>query len=181
MEDRELIIAKVNEYIDWLATPNEAFGKFPVCPFVEKERASGKLKYEIFKIGFTKPLFDLIEKWDDEDDYNSMIIAHLSDIKMSEYKTFQHWINRELRKRKMGYIKCITFHPDDDFEVGGVKTRNQAPYFLINVAYCDELHKAHQHLLNTEYFDKFTEENKKYLKVDDIKKKLDKTEKIGYI
>ena len=137
MEDRELIIAKVNEYIDWLATPNEAFGKFPVCPFVEKERASGKLKYEIFKIGFTKSLFDLIEKWDDEDDYNSMIIAHLSDIKMSEYKTFQHWINRELRKRKMGYIKCITFHPDDDFEVGGVKTRNQAPYFLINVAYCD--------------------------------------------
>ena len=166
MEDRELIIAKVNEYIDWLATPNEAFGGFPICPFVEKERSSGKLKYEIFKIGFTKPLFDLIEKWDDEDDYNSMIIAYLSDIKMSEYKTFQHWLNRELRERSMGYVKVICFHPDDTFEVDGVKTRSEAPYFLLNIAYIDELNKAHQHLLNTEYFDKFTDENKKYLKVE---------------
>ena len=107
MEDREVVIAKVNEYIDWLGTPNEAFGGFPICPFVEKERASGKLKYEIFKIGFTKSLFDLIEKWDDEDDYNSMIIAYLSDIKMSEYKTFQHWLNRELRERSMGYVSNL--------------------------------------------------------------------------
>jgi len=166
MENRELIIAKVNEYIDWLATPNEAFGGFPICPFVEKERSSGKLKYEIFKIGFTKPLFDLIEKWDEEDDYNSMIIAHISDIKMSESKNFQHWLNKGLRQRSMGYVKAICFHPDDTFEVDGVVTRAPAPYFLINVAYGDELNKAHQHLLPTKYFDKFTEENKKYLKVE---------------
>ena len=166
MEDREVVIAKIDEYIDWLATPNEAFGGFPICPFVEKERASGKLKYEIFKIGFTKSIFDLIEKWDDEDDYNSMIIAYLSDIKMSEYKTFQHWLNKGLRERSMGYVKVITFHPDDEFEVDGVKTRGEAPYFLINVAYFDELNKAHQSLKNTKYFDKFTEENKKYLKTE---------------
>ena len=166
MEDREIVIAKVNEYIDWLGTPNEAFGGFPICPFVEKERASGKLKYEIFKIGFTKPLFDLIEKWDDEDDYNSMIIAYLSDIKMSEYKTFQHWLNRELRERSMGYVKAICFHPDDTFEVDGIATRSKAPYFLLNIAYIDELNKAHQHLKATKYFDKFTEESKKYLKTE---------------
>jgi len=166
MEDREVVIAKVNEYIDWLGTPNEAFGGFPICPFVEKERASGKLKYEIFKIGFTKSLFDLIEKWDDEDDYNSMIIAYLSDIKMSEYKTFQHWLNRELRERSMGYVKTICFHPDDTFEVDGVATRSKAPYFLLNIAYIDELNKAHQHLKATKYFDKFTEESKKYLKTE---------------
>jgi hypothetical protein len=168
MEDREVVIAKVNEYIDWLTTPNEAFGGFPVCPFVEKERASGKLKYEVFLIGETKSLFDLIDEWDMDDNYNSMIIAHISDIKLNEYKNFQHWLNRGLRKRKMGYVKCITFHPDDDFEVGGVKTRSHAPYFLINVAYCDELHKAHQSLKNTKYFDKFTEENRKYLKADEV-------------
>jgi len=166
MEDRKLIIAKVNEYIDWLATPNEAFGGFPICPFVEKERASGKLKYEIFKIGFTKPVFDLIEEWDEEDDYNSMIIAHLSDIKLSEYKTFQHWLNKGLQERAMGYVKTICFHPDDEFEVGGVKTRSKAPYFLLNIAYQDELNKAHQALKNTKYYDGFTNENKKYLKVE---------------
>tara|TARA_R110000744_G_scaffold23571_1_gene59698 strand:+ start:507 stop:1031 length:525 start_codon:yes stop_codon:yes gene_type:complete len=165
-ENREEIIAKINKYIDWLATPNEVFGGFPICPFVEKERASGKLKYEIFRIGFTKSIFNLIDEWDDEYEYSSMIIAHISDIQLDEYKKFQHWINRGLRKRNMGYVKCIAFHPDDTFEVSGVNTRNQAPYFLLNIAYADELNKTHKHLLRTKYFDNFTEENKKYLKVE---------------
>ena len=165
MQDRETIIAKIDEYIDWLATPNEAFGGFPICPFVKQERASGKLKYEVFEVGKEDSIFDLIDEWDMEDNYMSMIVAHISDIKVHEYKKFQNYINRELRKRKMGYVKVITFHPDDEFEVGGVKTRSNAPYFLINVAYVDELNKAHQNLKNTKYFDKFTEENKKYLKV----------------
>ena len=166
MEDRDLVVTKVNEYIDWLATPSEAFGGFPVCPFVEKERAAGKLKYEVFRIGFTKPVFDLIDEWDMDDRYSSMIIAHISDIKLNEYKNFQYWLNKGLRKRSMGYIKCITFHPDDEFKVDGVATRSNAPYFLINVAYVDELNKAHQSLKNTKYFDNFTDENKSYLKVE---------------
>ena len=166
MQDKETIVAKVNEYIDWLATPNEAFGGFPICPFVEKERASGRLKYEVFQIGCTKSLFKMIDEWDEEDEYTSMIIAHISDIQIHQYKNFQHYINRGLRKRKMGYIKTICFHPDDTFEVDGVATRTQAPYFLINVAYQDELNKAHQNLKNTKYYDSFTDENKKYLKVE---------------
>ena len=166
MEDREEIIAKINEYIDWLAKPNEAFGGLPVCPFVEKERTSGKLKYEVFYLNSHKSLFDMIDEWDEEDEYSSMIIAHLADVKLHEYKTLQHYINRGLRKRKMGYIKTICFHPDDEFEVDGVKTRIVAPYFLINVAYADELNKAHQNLKNTKYYDRFTDENKKYLKVE---------------
>ena len=131
MEDRDLIIAKVNGYIDWLATPNEAFGGFPVCPFVEKERSSSKLKYEVFQVGHTKSLFDMIDEWDMEDQYTSMIIAHISDIRLDEYKNFQRWINKGLRKRNMGYVKVICFHPDDEFAVDGVKTRIAAPYFLI--------------------------------------------------
>ncbi len=164
MQNKEEIIAKVNEYIDWLATPNEAFGGLPVCPFVEKERSSGKLKYEVFEVGYTKPLFDMIDEWDTEDEYTSMIIAHISDIRLDEYKNFQYWLNKGLRKRSMGYIKCITFHPDDEFEVDGVKTRIPAPYFLINVAYQDELDKSHQALTNTDYFLKFNKENLDYLK-----------------
>ena len=165
MEDREVVFAKIDEYIDWLATPSEAFGGFPICPFVKQERASGKLKYELFEIGKEKSIFDLIDEWDMQDNYMSMIIAHISDIKFDEYKKFQNYINRGLRKRKMEYIKVITFHPDDEFEVGGVKTRSNSPYFLINVAYSDELDKSHRNLTKTKYFDKFTEDNRKYLKM----------------
>ena len=166
MEDKEAIIAKVNKYIDWLATPNDAFGGFPICPFVEKERASGKLKYEVFQIEHTVPLFKMIDEWDEEDEYTSMIIAHISDIQIHQYKNFQYYINRGLRKRKMGYIKIICLHPDDTFNVDGVATRAPAPYFLINVGYADDFHKAHTHLLPMKYYDKFSEENKKYLKVE---------------
>lgn len=169
MENKNIIIKKIDEYIDWLATPNEAFGGFPVCPFVEKERANGKLKYEVFTASDNVSLFDLIDEWDMEDEYNSMIIAHLSDIRLREYKNFQHYINRGLRKKKMGYIKVICFHPDDTFEVGGVKTRAKAPYFLINVAYQDELNKSHLALTNTDYFVKFSKDDLEYLKTE-IKK-----------
>ena len=164
MENRDLIIAKINGYIDWLATPNEAFSGFPVCPFVEKERASGKLKYEVFQVGYTKSLFDMIDEWDMEDQYTSMIIAHISDIRLEEYKNFQRWINKGLRKRNMGYVKVICFHPDDEFAIDGVKTRIAAPYFLINVAYQDELNKSHLALTNTDYFVKFSIDNLEYLK-----------------
>ena len=164
MEDKNIIIKKIDEYIDWLATPNEAFGGFPVCPFVEKERAAGKLKYEVFTASDNVSLFELIDKWDMEDEYNSMIIAHISDIRLHEYKKFQHYINRRLRKKKMGYVKVICFHPDDTFEVGGVKTRAKAPYFLINVAYQDELNKSHLALTNTDYFVKFSRDDLEYLK-----------------
>ena len=93
-----------------------------------------------------------------------MIIAYLSDIKISEYKKFQHYINKGLRNRSMGYVKVICFHPDDSFEVDGVKTRTKAPYFLLNIAYQDELNKSHKALTNTDYFVKFSIENLEYLK-----------------
>ena len=49
-----------------------------------------------------------------------------------------------------------------DFLQGIVK--EPAPYFLINVAYQDELDKSHQALTNTDYFLKFNKENLDYLK-----------------
>ena len=39
-----------------------------------------------------------IEEWDEDDDYNSMIIAHLGwRIDWDEQKNFQHFLNKELR------------------------------------------------------------------------------------
>ena len=114
-------------------------------------------------------IFVKIEEWDEDDAYDSMIIAHLGGVRWDEQKSFQHFLNKELRLRKMDYIKCICFHPDDPFSVDGVAPRMKAPYYLVNVAYRDMLAKAHESLKPTKYFDNFTEENKKYLKVDEEK------------
>jgi len=56
------------------------------------------------------------------------------------------------------YLKCMIFSPYEDFEVAGVKTRSNAPYFLINVAPTKQLGKSHKDLTKTKYFDNFTEE-----------------------
>ena len=67
-DEREKIFAEVDEYIDFLATPNEAFSGFAPCPFVYTERSSGKLKYEIQLFGDMTSIFVKIEEWDEDED-----------------------------------------------------------------------------------------------------------------
>ena len=61
--------------------------------------------------------------------------------------------------------KALCLSPWEDFTAAGEPTRRRAPYFLINIA--DKIHfsKSHRKLKGTKYFDKFSEEEKKKLKV----------------
>ena len=45
-------------------------------------------------------------------------------------------------------------------------TRRRAPYFLINIAGKKHFGKSHKKLMGTKYFDKFSDEERKKLKVD---------------
>ena len=60
-------------------------------------------------LGDMTSIFVKIEEWDEDDAYDSMIIAHLGGVRWDEQKSFQHFLNKELRLRKMDYIKCICF------------------------------------------------------------------------
>ena len=69
-------------------------------------------------------------------------------------------------------IKALCFSPFEHHTAAGEETRKGSPYFLINIASRDDLNKAHTKLLKTSYFDNFTEEEVKTLKVYPKGKKL---------
>ena len=59
---------------------------------------------------------------------------------------------------------CLS--PWEDFTAAGEPTRRRAPYFLINIAGKKHFGKSHKKLMGTKYFDKFSDEERKKLKVD---------------
>jgi hypothetical protein len=58
---------------------------------------------------------------------------------------------------------CLS--PYEDFTAAGEATRKKAPYFLINVAGRKEISESHKKLKDTKYFDNFSKEERKKLKV----------------
>ena len=71
----------------------------------------------------------------------------------------KNWSN-ESRK-----YKALCLSPYEDFTAAGEATRGRAPYFLINVAGRKEISDSHNKLKDTKYFDNFSEEERKKLKV----------------
>ena len=61
--------------------------------------------------------------------------------------------------------KALCLSPYEDFTAAGEATRGRAPYFLINVAGRKEISDSHKKLKETKYFDNFSEEERKKLKV----------------
>ena len=62
-------------------------------------------------------------------------------------------------------LKALCLSPYEDFTAAGEATRKKAPYFLINVAGRKHFSDSHKKLMGTRYFDKFSEKEKKKLKV----------------
>ena len=80
----------------------------------------------------------------------------------------------QLAMEEKGYKKhkALCFSPYEDWTAAGESTRKKAPYFLINIAETDALNEAHRSLWKTKYFDNFTDEEVKKLKVYPKNKKV---------
>ena len=67
---------------------------------------------------------------------------------------------------------ALSFSPWEEWSIAGEETRKKAPYFLINLADTDALNEAHRSLWKTKYFDNFSEQELKNLKVYPKNKKV---------
>ena len=167
-ESRSTIIDKVAQYLHWLTIPKKEFGNMPTCPFLDKE-----LKQDLLYIDIWYPhqssFMDIMESFLLSNKNSALVICpntHTIDYSEVSRKTIQSQITDLLRKNpQTEYLKSMIFSPYEDFEVAGVKTRSEAPYFLINVAPTKQLGKSHKDLTKTKYFDNFTEEEKSRLNV----------------
>ena len=163
--------SKVLEFINILRTPREEFGGLPPCPFVGPEIDRDKLMIELFDPS-KNSITDMLEKLV-ASKYDSALFVQITKESISAEDTFnyQSFINRQIKKAGYENLKCICFNPNDVVSVDGFNARAYAPYFLINIARKDALHKAHKRLLNSKYFDKMNKEYLDYLFVKEKKPK----------
>ena len=80
-------------------------------------------------------------------------------------KKYQKTIQILMKEKGFTDIKALCFSPFEHHTAAGEETRKGSPYFLINIAGVEDLNIAHRKLLKTSYFDKFTEQEVKTLKV----------------
>ena len=167
-ESRSTIIDKVAQYLHWLTIPKKEFGDMPVCPFLDRE-----LKKDLLYIDIWYPhensFMDIMESFLLSGKNSALVVCpntHTIDYSEVSRKTIQRQITDLLRKNPhTDYLKSMIFSPYEDFEVAGVKTRSEAPYFLINVAPTKQLGKSHKDLKKTKYFQNFSDEDKQRLNV----------------
>ena len=167
-ESRDTIIDKVSQYLHWLTIPKKEFGNMPICPYLDKELRDDKLYIDIW-YPHDNSFMDLMESFLLSNKNSALIICpntHTIDYSEVSRKSIQKQITDLLRKNpQTEYLKSMIFSPYEDFEVAGVKTRSNAPYFLINVAPTKQLGKAHKDLQKTKYFDNYSDDDKRKMNV----------------
>ena len=158
--------SKVLEFIKVLRTPRKEFGGLPACPFVGAEIDKDKLMIEIFDPS-KNHIKDMVEKLV-ASKYDSALFIQITEQDICKEDTFgyQSFINLQIKKAGYENLKCICFNPNDVVAIDGFNVRQHAPYFLINIAKKDVLHKAHNRLMNTKYFDNMNQEYLDYLFVE---------------
>ena len=167
-ESKDVIIDKVSQYLHWLTIPKKEFGNMPICPYLDTELRKEQLYLDIW-YPHLNSFMDIMESYLLTSKNSALVICpntHTIDYSEVSRKSIQKQITDLLRRNsQMDYLKCMIFSPYEDFEVAGVKTRSKAPYFLINVASRKHFSDSHKKLMDTRYFDKFSKEEKKKLKV----------------
>ena len=144
------------------------FGGKRVCPFAARELSTDKLM--MAEVG-EKSLKDLINEFKDSK-YESALFTIKENIPAEQTKSFQIFVNKLLKLQGLKEYKNICFNPNDQVSVEGYNPRSLAPYFMVNIASRETLHKAAKTLKKTNYYDRLPDEYLSFLKV---KKKKDNT------
>ena len=63
------------------------------------------------------------------------------------------------------YLKSLVISPYEPWELAGVPTRSNAPYFMINIVSTEQIGKAHKQLQKTRYFDNYSDDDKRKMNV----------------
>ena len=147
---KEKLLKQLEEWMDWLETPNEDFGGYPVCPFLAPERKQNKLLIEFYESGDS--IFDKIKEFDNDDRYTTALYIHLNYAGNYLVKEYQKFINAGLKEMGLGHLKSVCFNPHEAVTRNGVRTRSGAPIFLTSISTVESLTHAHDKIKNSNYW-----------------------------
>ena len=173
VESKSTIIDKVSQYLHWLTIPKKEFGNMPPCPFLDKELRNDNLHLDIW-YPHECSFMDVMESFLLSGKNSALIVCpntHTIDYSEVSRISIQNKITDLLRKNpQTDYLKSLVISPYEPWTLAGVETRSGSPYFLINVGPTKQFGKTHKDLTKTKYFDNFTEEDLKKMKVPKLKK-----------
>ena len=158
------ILLEAEEYFKYLQKPNDAFSGMPVCPFLKAEMEKDNLYVDIWRAD-KKGFYDLFQEFIDSKKDSALFICMDTEAikwKDVERTKYQKFLQRAIKDTG---LKALCLSPWEDFTAAGEPTRKNAPYFLINVASRKHFGKSHKKLIDTKYFDKFSDVEKTKLKV----------------
>jgi|TARA_B100000519_G_C14029365_1_gene337261 hypothetical protein len=147
---KEKLLKQLEEWMDWLETPNEDFGGYPVCPFLAPERKQNKLLIDFYESGDS--IFDKIKEFDNDDRYTTALYIHLNYAGNYLVKEYQKFINAGLKEMGLGHLKSVCFNPHEAVTRNGVRTRSGAPIFLTSISTVESLTHAHDKIKNSNYW-----------------------------
>ena len=139
------------------------FGNKAVCPFAAPELKANRLM--IATVG-EKGLIDLINDFG-ESDYESALFVIKEDVPAKQTKKFQYFVDQLLKQQGLNQYRNICLNPNDDVDADGYNPRAQSPYFMINISKKTAISKAHRALKRTNYYDKMSNNYRKFLNLKD--------------
>ena len=150
MVTKEKLLEQLEEWMDWLETPNDDFGGYPVCPFLAPERKQNKLLIDFYDSGDS--IFDKIREFDNDDRYTTALYLHMIYSNNYTVKDYQTFINEGLREIGLGHLKSICFNPNENVTRNHVKTRVKDPPFLTSITTRQSLDVAHNKIKGSNYW-----------------------------
>ena len=151
---KEKILQELEEWMDWLETPNDDFGGMPVCPFLAPERKQDKLLIEFYDYSESS-LFDMIKEFDEDDKYTTALYLHVKGSwKKQKTKDYGQWVTDELDTIGLGHLKAVCFSPWEKVTRNKVRTRLKAPCFITSITTQESLNDAWKKIKDTNYWKK---------------------------
>ena len=163
--NREQLIKQMTDYvINVLEERRPEFSGFAVCPFVKADRLADQLHLDVFD-NTKDTLVDVVLRFVRSGKRSALIGQPNVNVKASETKGYQEFINIVLEESGNGNIGALCFNPNTNMEVDNYSAYTSIPFFLINFAYHKDLNKARDSLVKTHYYDKLPSTYKKFLNV----------------
>ena len=144
----------------------------PICPFIAGDLQTGNIKFMVYNSEMDKSLIEMIQEWE-QSNFKTGLILHVGDdMKKVKRKSYQKFLNEQIKENNMKHIKLLVFSPYDDFKVGGLETRKKAPCVLYNLAKRSDLSESQSKLKKTKWYDNLLKEDFKQLNIKKHKKLL---------
>ena len=152
LHNLNLILEQLEEWMDWLETPNENFGGLPVCPFLAPERKQDKLLIDVYDYS-KNSLFDMIKEFDKRKTKTTALYLHVNGSwKKQKTKDYQEWVTHEMDMIGLGHLKAVCFSPWEKVTRNGVRTRMDAPCFITSITTHEALNDAWKKIKVSKYW-----------------------------